>query len=591
MRPVAVLDTEVFSNYFLVALKDVETGRVVRLEHPLDQKRLVRLLKTYRIVTFNGIRFDLPILMYAMTGVSTEDLKNASNYIITQNAQPWNFSDKYCVPRTKPYIDHVDLMEVAPLKGSLKLYGGRMHSRTIQDLPLPHDKALTEEEKVLIAAYCENDLQTTVDLYRTLKPQLDLREQMSTQYGQDLKSKSDAQIAEAVIKSEIERELHGPLVKPDLVPPGQTFHYDVPPWMSFFGLNLLEEVQTAEFIVNNKGRVVIPAALSGRKIKIGQGVYRMGIGGLHSSEVNVSHFAGEEHVLVDRDVTSYYPAIILNQGLYPKQIGPKFLDVYRGLVDRRIAAKRAGNTTVAESLKICVNGLFGKLGSRYSFVYSPKLLIQVTLTGQLALLMLIEDLDEPGITVLSANTDGVFIKCRRDCVDRMNEIVSDWETRTGFKTEEARYSALYARDVNNYIAVKEDGYATKIKGCYGKGLPLQKNPTSTICMEAVVNYLTLGASIEGTVHASKDIRKFVTVRNVKDPGAEWRGKLIGKVIRWYYATGIEEAIVYRANKYLVPRTFGARPLMTLSDELPDDIDYDWYVREANTMLRDIGAIL
>lgn len=587
-RPVAVLDTEVFHNYFLVAMKDVATGNVMTMEHPLDMERLKKIIKAYRIITFNGIGFDIPILFYAMTGVSTEDLKRASNYIIQNNAKPWNFAQKYGVELHNQFLDHVDLMEVAPLKGSLKLYGGRMHSKVIQDLPIPHEKVLTDEEKDTIRLYCINDLQTTVELYQSLKVQLELRDQMSTTYGIDLRSKSDAQIAEAVVKTEIERIKKERITKPAVVP-GERFKYQVPAWMRFATLPLLDDVRRAEFQIDNKGKVLIPDTLQKRKITIGSGIYRMGIGGLHSSEECVSYKADSGHVLIDRDVTSYYPAIALNLGLYPKHIGPEFLQVYRKIVEDRIAAKKAGNKTVAESLKICVNGLFGKFGNRYSIVYSPELLIQVTLTGQLSLLMLIESLNVPGITVVSANTDGVFIRCRKDCVSHLNKIIAAWEKQTGFVTEEAQYEALYARDVNNYIAIKADGYGTKLKGCYGKGLPLQKNPTTDICSEAVIDYLTLGASIDSTIIHCRDIRKFISIRNVRDPGAEWQGKPIGKTIRWYYAKGIEEAILYRVNKYLVPKTFGAKPLMTLPDELPNDINYDWYIRTAEDILKEINA--
>ena len=41
------------------------------------------------------------------------------------------------------------------------------------------------------------------------------------------------------------------------------------------------------------------------------------------------------------------------------------------------------------SKKIQINGSFGKLGSKYSLLYAPDLLLQTTITGQLALLMLI----------------------------------------------------------------------------------------------------------------------------------------------------------------------------------------------------------
>lgn len=587
MRPRAVLDLEVYTNYFLIAMKDLATGNVVTIEHPFDADRVRRLLRTYQVVTFNGTGYDIPILMYALTGATTQDIKRASNRIITHNLKPWNFAREFDVELDDPALNHIDLMDVAPLKGSLKMYGGRMHSKYLQALPYHHETILRDEEKEVVRLYCINDLQLTEDLHNSLKVQLELRQSMSTAYGINLMSKSDAQIAEAVVKSEIERMTHSRMDKPGCHP-GQRFHYNIPSWMSFFAIDILDDIRKAEFIVNDKGSVLMPPELAKRKIVLKDGIYRMGIGGLHSSEANVSYHADADHVLLDRDVTSYYPAILLNQGLFPQHIGPNFTTVYRKLVTQRLAAKKGGHKTEAESLKITINGLFGKLGSRYSAVYSPDLMIQITLTGQLALLMLIEALDEEGIHVVSANTDGVFVRCRRDCVDKMTALVKEWELLTGFETEEARYDALYARDVNNYIAVKEDGIGTKLKGCYGPGLPLQKNPVTQICAEAVIDHLTLGASVEGTIRECRKVSKFVSVRNVTG-GAEWRGEELGKVIRWYYATGVDEAILYSVNKHLVPKTYGAKPLMQLSDGLPADLDYAWYVNEANEMLRELAA--
>ena len=80
--------------------------------------------------------------------------------------------------------------------------------------------------------------------------------------------------------------------------------------------------------------------MQGMDVTIGQTIYRMGIGGLHSKEKKASHYSDDKYVLKDRDVTSYYPSSILNQGMYPPSIGPKFLDVYRSIFERRLAAKK-----------------------------------------------------------------------------------------------------------------------------------------------------------------------------------------------------------------------------------------------------------
>jgi len=173
---------------------------------------------------------------------------------------------------------------------------------------------------------------------------------------------------------------------------------------------VLADIEAYEFIVGEDGYCKAPEALENLQIHIGESVYQMGMGGLHSCEKRAAHIADGTFTLVDRDVTSYYPAIILNCGLYPEHLGEGFLEVYRGLVDRRLTAKRAKNKVVADSLKITINGTFGKLGSKWSALYSPNLLFQVTITGQLGLLMLIEAFELAQIGVVSANTDGVVTK-------------------------------------------------------------------------------------------------------------------------------------------------------------------------------------
>jgi hypothetical protein len=203
--------------------------------------------------------------------------------------------------------------------------------------------------------------------------------------------------------------------------------------------------------------------------------------------------------------------------------------------------------------------------------------------------MLIEALDDIlGIEVISANTDGVTIRCRRDTEQEALDAVKAWEKTTGFETERADYTAVYSRDVNNYIAVKTNG-EVKTKGAYGTGLPLHKNPYAQICSKAVIDYLTVDADIAGTIGVCQDVRQFVCIRTVKG-GAIHHGVPIGKVVRWYYSTAEKEAILYQVNKYLVPNTLGAKPAITLPTEIPVDLDRAWYVKEAYSLLTDLGVV-
>lgn len=587
MKKTAVFDTEIYVDYFLLSLLNAETGNIVEFEmfegQPLDIAKVKKIIATYRLVSFNGNNFDMPIIAAALQGANCKQLKVICDKIIQGNAKPWMLGIEV------PACDHIDIIEVAPGIASLKIYGGRMHFDRMQDLPIAPEASIAPEQRPLIRSYCRNDLRTTLTLFQKLAPQITLREQMSEQYGIDLRSKSDAQIAEAVIRHEVERRIGNRLPKRDpFEHAGKSFKYKPPGFIEYETetlANMLALVAGAEFTIQSNGVVKMPKEIADLRIAIGKSRYQMGIGGLHSTEKSVAHVADDEHILVDRDVASYYPSIILNCGLRPVHMGEHFTHVYRGIVNRRLAAKNAGDKVTADALKITINGSFGKFGSPYSALYSPTLLIQTTVTGQLALLMLIEMLEGEGIPVVSANTDGVVIKCPRSRIPLMEVVVEEWEIRTGFVTEDTYYTALYSRDVNNYVAIKPKGY--KLKGVYAPA-GLQKNPTNEIVSEAVVAFLRTGVPVVDTIRACRDITKFVTIRTVR--GGAMKGEtFLGKAVRWYYATGVEGCITYKVNGYTVPRSEGAMPLMDLPEKFPHDLDFDWYIREAEDMLNDIGA--
>lgn len=598
--PLWVLDIECYANYFLVLIRNVYSGKckVVREmfnDVATDTSRFAPNLldASLTYVTFNGNNYDIQMLSLAMRGADNATLKRASDAIIIGGLKPWDLEREFGFERLA--LDHIDLIEVAPGRAGLKIYGGRLNSKRLQDLPIEPSAHILPSDVPVLREYCGNDLITTIDLYHKLKPQLDLRAEMSKEFGIDLRSKSDAQIAEAVIKSEVEKRIGHKIYRPE-ISLSLEFKYTAPEWAVFQTpgmqnvVRLISEQTFSLLKVATKdrglGSVVMPPALDGLRIRIGRGVYRMGIGGLHSSETSVSHKARVGLRIVDRDVTSYYPSLIINAGICPPAYGNAFQAVYRSLLERRVKAKREGNTTLNEALKIVLNGTFGKLGSMYSMMYAPDQMIAVTLTGQLALLMLIESLEQNGIEVVSANTDGVVSLVTDEMRPMFEALVAAWEMVTGFNTEETEYNALYAKDVNNYIAIKPDG-KVKAKGLYST-VGLSKNPTNTICVEAVIAYLTTGCQLRSTIAACTDITKFLTIRQVNG-GAMYGDQFLGKAVRWYYAGGEQSHISYKTNGNMVARSTGARPLMELPDGLPSDIDLQWYIAEAGSILGGIGA--
>lgn len=615
-RDKLLFDVEAYWNYFLISFASFTTGSIVYFEMapgheltPYDRQKLEWIMRNFTIVGFNSWGYDLPMAAMAISGCTCEQIKTATNRIILEEWRPTDVLKQFKV-RPLKNIDHIDLIEVAPLQASLKIYGGRLHAPRMQDLPFHPETHLSPNQMAIVRWYNVNDLVQTGFLLESLREQIELRETLGQEYDVDLRSKSDAQIAEAVIGHELWR-LDGSRPQKPTIDPGTVYRYKVPRFLSYQSPLMnwaLDVVRNAKFIVEHHGSVGMPPEIGNLHLKIGNNTYRMGIGGLHSSETTSAHIADANTIIVDRDVTSYYPQIILNQQLYPQHLGPQFLRVYERIVQRRVAAKAAGLKVMADSLKITVNGSFGKLGSKWSILYSPDLLIQVTITGQLALLMLIERLEIRGIEVISANTDGVVIKCPKERQQELELVIDGWEVDTGFTTEETRYLAYYARDVNNYIAVKSkqdkqtkqwlnqpDG--VKSKGAYNNPwndpkmgiFRLHKNPMTTVCLDAVEMLLTKNVAIADTIRACKDVKKFVCVRKVKG-GAVKNGEYLGASIRWYYALNQEGEMVYAKSGNKVPRSDGAKPLMQLPPQLPDDVDYEWYIQEAQSILQDIGYL-
>jgi len=606
-KPVLICDIELYGNYFLAAFKTLGERKFAMIEarnrlDPEHAEWLRWLLCHCTIVTFNGNKFDIPILTLALAGCTVAELKHAANMLIVQELQDWVVLKSFKVQPLQ--LDHIDIFNVCPLANSgdrpssLKTYGGRLFAPKLQDLPFHPETMLSEDQITILRFYCTNDLDTTELTFSELAEQISIRVSMSEQYETDLRSKSDAQIAEAVIKAELKR-LNGWEPERPEIAPGTSYVYTPPAWLKFQTPQMqamFETVRRARFVVEDSGSIAMPPELNNLAIPFGKCVYRMGIGGLHLSEKCQAHLASDQFKLVDMDVASYYPSLILNQKVYPIHLGHDFAQVYRAIVERRIAAKNSGNKLLADVLKIVANGTFGKFGSKWSCMYSPDSMIQVTLTGQLMLLMLIESMELAGVQVCSANTDGIVLKYPRVMEAIATEVAGHWQTLTGFTLEATEYAAIYSRDVNNYLAVKPNG-KTKAKGYIANPwadpelaiFRFHKNPTNLIVSEAVAAFLTKGVPVAVTVNQCRDFNKFLTVRQVQGGGVK-DGVFLGKVVRWYYSNTCGGEIVTAKKGNLVAGSEGGRACMQLPDSFPDDVDFRRYEAEANAVLRDIGAI-
>lgn len=630
-----VFDTEIIGKQkpvFLLRAKIIETQERFGFWHK-DLKKAISLLERPNLiwVGFNSYKFDLPLVAAWINGKDVHAIKELATQITEQRLMPWDAMALAGCGGMTLDINHVDIFEVAPgPMTSLKTYAGRMNYPSIIDLPFHHDKDLTPKECKVLDAYCDNDLGVTEKLFFELKEQRELRRLMSEEHQLDLRSKSDAQIAEAIMKKMTK------VYKRIPAPPRHFVTYKTPAIIKTKNATLkalIKRVDKQEFDLV-KDSPVLPDWMANDFVKLNMGEYAFGLGGLHSKHDKCAyHEASDDYWISDFDVTSYYPNIILKLNLIPQMgagKGEAFIEAYRHLYDQRIAALKAGNTIAANSLKISLNGLFGKLGSKYCAFYSPDLLLAVTITGQLNLLCIIEALSKHrSIGVLSANTDGVTIGYPPSMRDKVMEAIAENAKRTGFEYKETRYAKLAMKDVNNYIAIKLDGKA-KTKGLYADE-GLMKNPTTPICSHAAVAYLMDGTLPEKFIKKEKKLEPFLSIRNVKggciqhhktklvddwyetDKGwkakgddtvplekrksrpaprtVEYGGTPLGRVARWYYTTETMPPIRYVTNGNMVPKTEGARECLRLPETFPKDLDYQRYIDDTYQILRDIGLNL
>lgn len=258
--------------------------------------------------------------------------------------------------------------------------------------------------------------------------------------------------------------------------------------------------------------------------------YTIATGGLHSNEIPAVYVENSDNIIVDRDVASYYPNMIRSLKVCQKHLIPKaWFRIADTIVDERLEHKhlakdksldvmeRDKHATAAACLKIVANaGIFGKMGSEKSFLCDKKAMYQVTINGQLFLLMLIEKLELAGIHVISANTDGIVTIVPRELEQTADDICHWWEKRLGLELEFTYYTKYVTEGVNSYLTVKRGG-SSKFKGRMNPKMfleDLSKGYNSPIVAKCVTEYFINGTPVMETLRNAKSILDFCRTQNV-----------------------------------------------------------------------------
>ena len=228
-------------------------------------------------------------------------------------------------------------------------------------------------------------------------------------------------------------------------------------------------------------------------------------------------------IIRNYDVASYYPHLMTLYGYTSRNIPSP--EIFSEVLESRMKAKAAGDTATANALKLVVNTTYGASLNKYNDLCDPLMGRSVCITGQLFLLEMAQHLykDIPNLRIVQLNTDGIMIEFDDSNYDQVQEILAEWQSRTGFELEEDCIAQIAQKDVNNYVEVQPSG-KFKCKGGYlVRGISpagaFNVNNNATIVAKALVEYFVNGTPPEDTINACDDIFQFQMIAKA---GAKYR---------------------------------------------------------------------
>ena len=228
-------------------------------------------------------------------------------------------------------------------------------------------------------------------------------------------------------------------------------------------------------------------------------------------------------IIRNYDVASYYPHLMTLYGYTSRNIPSP--EVFSEVLESRMKAKAAGDTATANALKLVVNTTYGASLNKYNDLCDPLMGRSVCITGQLFLLELAQHLykDIPDLRIVQLNTDGIMIEFDDSQYNQVQEILAEWQSRTGFELEEDSIAQIAQKDVNNYVEVQPSG-KFKCKGGYlVRGISpagaFNVNNNATIVAKALVEHFVHGTPPEDTINACDDIFQFQIIAKA---GAKYR---------------------------------------------------------------------
>lgn len=350
-------------------------------------------------------------------------------------------------------------------------------------------------------------------------------------------------------------------------------------------------------------------------IKFHGTTYTIATGGLHSQDRPGVLTSTDDYTFIHYDISSFYPSVMVAYNIAPKHLNNavfvKMVDYFRltrikckhtkDEVEQVVAGVH--NKLAAEALKIVINAIYGKFGFDSYFLYDRFAQMQVTINGQLMVMMVVEALELAGIHVVSANTDGIIVKLPKDKENEFKNITDAWCAQNKLGADSERYKLFVTRDINNYFDIQSND-KVEYKGSldphqYLKDL--KKGYDMPVVAKAVFEYFANGVSVMETLRNHKDILDFCKTQNVgKQFEVVYQKVVDGKVIdvhsqrhvRFYVST--KGVVIMKENVHDGKRSVLAsgKPVIILN-KLDDvditlrNIDYKYYYEEAYKIINPI----
>lgn len=649
---VYVYDIEVFPNVFHCTVKNSETGQLYMFEISQRKNQLDELVQFFHTVNeqhnwndlyttdiqlntdkmfcgYNNLHYDNAIINYIIDYYNVMKYKgyrticrsifNLSKVITTSsedNIDAWK-KWKYAT-----YFESFDLLTMLysnKLRVGLKEMQVTMQYKNVQEFVCDWRADLPEKEIDSMIEYNINDVNSTEELLNRCKKDVDLRIAIEDEYKVRVLSKDGVNIGMKILTQKY------------LEKTGQTW-WDIKDLRSPMSVIPLKDVILPfikydspilqKVLSDMKQQIVSPGRKGYENKFLFEGLrYSVGVGGIHSVNDPEIIIPKEDEMLIDIDVASLYPSMLIEYEFYPKHLGKEFLEVYRQIKNERIEAKHKGDKVKNETLKLALNGLSGNLQNEHNFCYSPFAVMQIRINGQLLLLMLAEKLTQIGCRIVQANTDGLFVLLKKSVYDQVNKICKDWEQLTRLTLEEDRFKAMYQYAINDYFAITEDN-KVKEKGMFITTVKLGKGLTPKIIPKAVINFFKDGVPVEDTIKGCKDIRDFLmSEKTGKQWHVEYMNKEQQRTNRFYASTDggylwkwkggdIEEdnyvwdnniqsykeqgkRIVNTPKQYQNMLTASGVTLLNYLDDKPIEerkINYRYYIMEAYKIIRELKPL-